>query len=231
MRFSVISMILPLSAISFSYSVSAQKTKDQYFLFDASFKATEVNKAVYFMRLKMINDTAYQWDTYHIMGPMIRSVTTRDKEGLIGHGETYFYKPGLGTIDSVHNYYNGLAEGTWYYFNDTGRAYLGKVYAAGNLIRTIDYFKEDSIKKEQGKEEKYEVEKESEFRGGLAGWGRFLDRTLKYPDRALDAGVGGLVCVQFIVDAEGNIVEPRIYKSVEFSIDEEALRLLRVSLQ
>ena len=222
-------VIMFLTLLTVTNSASAQKEEDQLFIFDADFKATDIKKAVYLLRLKKIDDTTYQWDTYNFFGPLIRSETTRDKEGDIPHGPVYFYKPRRGTIDSVHNYQNGFADGKWYYYNDTGRAVIGKVYAAGKLIRTIDYLYEDSVEKSKPDTVDHSQEIESEFPGGMPGWIRFLNKNFRYPERALNANIQGQVGVQFIVDTSGKVQDLRIYRSVEFSLDEEALRILRNS--
>ena len=52
---------------------------------------------------------------------------------------------------------------------------------------------------------------------------------MKYPDRALNANVEGVVRVGFIVDKEGNVTEPFIAKSVEWSLDDEAVTIIEES--
>jgi protein TonB len=39
----------------------------------------------------------------------------------------------------------------------------------------------------------------------------------------------GEVWIVFIVDIEGKIIEPILARSVEFSIDEEAMRMMKIS--
>lgn len=47
------------------------------------------------------------------------------------------------------------------------------------------------------------VEIESSYPGGIEAWRRFLIKTFKYPQEAIDVEVQGTVVVQFIVDKEG----------------------------
>ncbi len=51
------------------------------------------------------------------------------------------------------------------------------------------------------------VEIESTYPGGATAWGRFLNKSLPYPQDAVDNGIQGTVTIQFIVDKEGNVSE------------------------
>ena len=67
------------------------------------------------------------------------------------------------------------------------------------------------------------VENMPELVGGLAS----LQKMITYPKLAREAGIEGRVIVQFIVDKEGNVVNPSIVKGVHKSLDEEALRVVK----
>ena len=49
------------------------------------------------------------------------------------------------------------------------------------------------------------IEIESEFPGGVAGWARFLNANLTYPDKAVRKKIQGTVVVQFIIDKDGSV--------------------------
>lgn len=70
------------------------------------------------------------------------------------------------------------------------------------------------------------VEQQAEFPGGPGAWGRFLQKTLKYPSRAQRANVGGRVFVSFIINTDGSIQEIQVVKGVGFGCDEEAIRVI-----
>jgi TonB family protein len=48
------------------------------------------------------------------------------------------------------------------------------------------------------------------------------------PAAALSHGTSGKVYVQFVVDEEGHLLDPRVVKGLGFGLDEEALRLVRI---
>jgi TonB family protein len=66
------------------------------------------------------------------------------------------------------------------------------------------------------------------FPGGSDSLSMFLNKNLQYPEQASLEGIHGKVWVGFIVDKDGNIKDERILKSVDESIDNEALRLVRL---
>jgi protein TonB len=63
------------------------------------------------------------------------------------------------------------------------------------------------------------VEILSEYPGGQAAWLRYLNKTLRYPDKAVDKNIMGTVIVQFTVDTDGKQVRsirrvPIVFKLV-----------------
>lgn len=74
------------------------------------------------------------------------------------------------------------------------------------------------------------VEIESEFPGGMPAWARFLNKTLRYPDAAQDAGIQGVVMVKFIVDEKGNVSDVEAISGPEGGgLREEAIRTIKKS--
>lgn len=72
------------------------------------------------------------------------------------------------------------------------------------------------------------VDNMPEFPGGMKALKDFIDNNIKYPAEARKKGIQGRVAVQFIVDEGGCIIEPNIVRSVEPSLDEEALRIIKM---
>ena len=55
---------------------------------------------------------------------------------------------------------------------------------------------------------------------------KFIAQSIKYPTDAQEAGVQGRVICSFVVDKKGNIVEPKIIRGIDPSLDVEALRVI-----
>jgi protein TonB len=72
------------------------------------------------------------------------------------------------------------------------------------------------------------VEIESEYPGGTSAWSRYLNKTLQYPQDAIDNEVQGQVVVQFIVDKEGNVSDVQAVSGPD-ELRKEAERVIKKS--
>lgn len=71
------------------------------------------------------------------------------------------------------------------------------------------------------------VEQMPEFPGGQTVLMKYLADNLRYPIRAQENGIQGIVHVQFAVDEEGRIPFAKVMKSVDKDLDAEALRVVK----
>jgi len=69
------------------------------------------------------------------------------------------------------------------------------------------------------------VENMPELIGGIEG----LQKRVSYPEIAKKAGVEGTVFLQFIVDENGNVVDPAVVKGIGAGCDEAALEAIRTA--
>lgn len=72
------------------------------------------------------------------------------------------------------------------------------------------------------------VEELPDFPGGMVEFMKWLTRTLKYPVDAQNRKIQGKVIVQFIINKDGTVVDPKIVKTLDPSCDREALRVVRM---
>lgn len=72
------------------------------------------------------------------------------------------------------------------------------------------------------------VEIESTYPGGLKAWSRFLNKTLKYPQDAIDNRIEGIVMVRFVVDTDGTVSRIEPISGPE-ELVEEAIRVIKKS--
>ena len=65
-----------------------------------------------------------------------------------------------------------------------------------------------------------------QYPGGDRELLKFIAQSIKYPTDAQEAGVQGRVICSFVVDKKGTIVEPKIIRGIDPSLDAEALRVI-----
>lgn len=215
--------ILALFLLTLSLSAKSQDD-DSVYIFDAHWKPTKKKSAKFLLHRHPVNDTCWQWDFYNFMGPMIKSEQYRDKEGGELNGlSSYFNDAGFN--DSATTFYKGKRNGnSWARTGDSAKTIINYTYRDDSLIEIVKLKKpvrDSSIISK--------VEKESEYPGGIAAWYRYMSRNLRYPDRAVEAEKQGQVVVRFIVDKYGNVTDVSIARSLEYSLDKEAVRIIKES--
>jgi periplasmic protein TonB len=214
--------ILSFFLLTLSLSAKSQDS-DYVYIFDAHWKPTSLKSAKFLLNRYQINDTCWQWDFYNFMGPLLKSEQYRNKEGSELNGVSrYFNEKGIN--DSATTFYKGKRNGdSWTLNEDSVKLETKYVYRDDSLIEVVDlskWKKDTSLGK---------GEIESEYPGGIAAWYRYLSKNLRYPDRAVTAEKQGNVIVGFVIDIYGNAIDPYIARSVEYSLDKEAIRIVKGS--
>jgi protein TonB len=73
------------------------------------------------------------------------------------------------------------------------------------------------------------LERMPEPYGGSDAWSKFLKKHLIYPDMAIDQHMQGRVLVSFIIEKDGHLSNFNVDRGAGFGMDEEALRVLKLS--
>lgn len=129
-----------------------------------------------------------------------------------------------GALTLSGHYKDNKKEKEWYYYNDTGKVILEQKYERGMLVKTIN---PDTVKKPENiVPNKSDIE--ARYKRGDKDWREYVIRNLKR-DVAEKSIRGGAVRVGFTVNTEGRCVEVYLRRSVEFVLDEEAIRLIEAS--
>jgi TonB family protein len=66
-----------------------------------------------------------------------------------------------------------------------------------------------------------------EFPGGQDALMKYVAKSIKYPDDALESGIHGTVFVSFVVETDGRITEVKVLRGIRGGCDEEALRVMK----
>ena len=70
------------------------------------------------------------------------------------------------------------------------------------------------------------VEEMPQFPGGMQALMEFLSKNIRYPKEAFEANKQGRVLANFVIETDGSISEAKVVKSVDPSLDEEAIRVI-----
>ncbi|MBL7832425.1 MAG: energy transducer TonB [Cyclobacteriaceae bacterium] len=115
----------------------------------------------------------------------------------------------------------GYRDSVWYI--NAGDSVLSREwYEKGQFLRGESTYKDELIKYD-------EIVEQAVFPGEIKGMMRFLQKNIKYPPEARQAGMQDRVFVKFEVDAQGKISAIRVIKGRYESLNKEAIRVVRSS--
>ena len=72
-----------------------------------------------------------------------------------------------------------------------------------------------------------DVDEMPSFSGGNYGLMTFLAQNMVYPVTAQENGVQGRVIISFVVETDGSITDVKVARSVDPSLDREAMRVVK----
>nr|WP_294943349.1 energy transducer TonB [uncultured Mucilaginibacter sp.] len=65
--------------------------------------------------------------------------------------------------------------------------------------------------------------------GGMAAFGKFLGKNMRFPAQAQDANVSGRVIMSFVIEKNGEISNISVIREAGFGFDQEATRVLKLA--
>ncbi len=120
-----------------------------------------------------------------------------------------------GKIDS------GYRVGTWH-IRESDSLKTANEYDKGSLKSTRYFYKGDTSAYSK-------IDSIPEFPGGMEAFGKFLGHNLRYPAYSREHGTQGRVVVGFIVEVNGTLSNIRIVRKLDDHLDQEALRVMKLS--
>ena len=73
--------ILPLVFMLILATNARSQEKESFYVFNADWKATKIDSAHFLLHVHQVNDSCWQWDYYHFIGPLLKTEQYLDKEG------------------------------------------------------------------------------------------------------------------------------------------------------
>jgi TonB family protein len=147
---------------------------------------------------------------------------------------------------SIQEYVEKINDGTYKAWYENGNLYKEIEYKEGKMNgHYISYWENGQIKREEfiggdklvegkcfdydGNEIKHTpMEQMPEFPGGEEKLMDFLSQNIEYPIVMRDEKVQGTVFVKFTVGKDGSLFNIRIFRSLHFAGDEEAIRVIKL---
>ena len=193
----------------------------------------DIKLAKSFIVMKKYPDGSYQRLNYKKRGPL-ESVQTYG-DSTLSFFEGNYYKYSNNGILSCKGYYRqNKKDSLWSYYNDSFKIIKQEIYQAGELIQTID---SDTTRSFYSMKGFPHIDTEASFQGGPKAWDKYLDK--KFYSKTLEtldddnvitrSAKGGEVIIFFSINEAGNVEDIGLRKSVEYILDEEAIRLIRNS--
>lgn len=152
-------------------------------------------------------------------------VTTEDGEPITGAtvsiqgtGKyTVTDEIGLFAIDADFNHYIIIRANGMENLSMTVTPFLMNQNDAYNVV----------MRKKSGEKIYSSVETMPQYPGGMKYFKRYIDRNLKYPENAKNNKIEGVVVMQFVVEKNGDITNPRVVRRLEASLDSVAMNLIK----
>lgn len=207
--------------------LAAGQDKNQFYALDSKMNQTVLDSSKYILWIHATEDGNWVWDYYYTWGSLVKSTTYADHDGKVLNGRFCIYNQ-WGNLDSTGLFNHGKKNGRFYklksYSADSLLAVMQYDYAGDSLVKCVDLLAERLNKSTDSTNTL-----QSEYPGGLSQWTAYLSHNLRYPDRVMNKNIQGQVRITFLVDTDGNIKDPYIQKSVEYSIDQAAIELINKS--
>lgn len=226
------SLLVLLAVISSGFARAQKATDPVLYVFNDKHEPCGIKDAVYLGVMTKQSDTAFQWKYYQFEGPLLSQATFKDENMTMPHGAFRYYGTD-GKLDSSGFVSDGLKDDFWFYYTDSFTLWKKMKYARGELLFSMSKEEIDAeaeqLKSQSGALTAQPDEVEAEFKGGPRAWAKYIQRNIKFPNRAIQLNKGGKVIIDFVVEPDGSVQNVQLVQSVEFSIDQEAIRLFRAS--
>ncbi|MEP6674769.1 MAG: energy transducer TonB [Ferruginibacter sp.] len=214
-------IIFAITLLIINYTGYAQEIVNIIYVGDNGI-TEDIKAANAFILIKQSPGGSFERLDYKLSAPLVMLRTYSDTNMSILNGKFLkYYKSGELEINGQYN--NNQKDGDWLYYNEKGKIISKETYSNNTLIRKEN---PDTVKKENSV--RYDDEKEAEFAGGKMAWNSYLQNALlKMPAELFP--LKGKIEVGFMINTEGQTTEIYLKKSAQFAIDEEALKIIRLS--
>ena len=98
---------------------------------------------------------------------------------------------------------------------------------SGEVLKAKEALVTEPVKPKEEENKVFDVvEQMPSFPGGMSALMAYLQKSIKYPPIAEENGIQGRVVCTFVVERDGSVTDVRVAKSVDPSLDKEAVRVV-----
>jgi len=98
---------------------------------------------------------------------------------------------------------------------------------SGEVLKAKEVLVTEPVKPKEEENKVFDVvEQMPSFPGGMSALMAYLQKSIKYPPVAEENGIQGRVICTFVVERDGSVTDVRVAKSVDPSLDKEAVRVV-----
>ena len=98
----------------------------------------------------------------------------------------------------------------------------------GEVLKAKEVIATEPVKPKEEENKVFDVvEQMPSFPGGNSALMQYLSKNIKYPVVAEENGIQGRVICTFVVERDGRVTDVRVVKSVDPSLDKEAVRVIK----
>ena len=98
---------------------------------------------------------------------------------------------------------------------------------SGEVLKAKEVLVTEPVKPKEEENKVFDVvEQMPSFPGGMSALMAYLQKSIKYPPVAEENGIQGRVICTFVVERDGRVTDVRVAKSVDPSLDKEAVRVV-----
>lgn len=99
---------------------------------------------------------------------------------------------------------------------------------SGEVLKAKEVIAQEPVKPKEEDNKVFDVvEQMPSYPGGMGELMAFLSKNIKYPVIAEENGIQGRVICTFVVERDGSITDVKVAKSVDPSLDKEAMRVIK----
>lgn len=159
--------------------------------------------------------------------PRLRLIFEADSLGKVavqdGNGHLISTtKEGKDSLVEEGDYKDGFKDGVWKGLYASGKGGYTESYADGKFVSGVSTIDNQTYP--------YTVlESPPRYKNDMKAFYAYVGRTVRYPRDAVENKITGSVIVAFVVEKDGSITDVKVQRSVYPSLDEEAVKVLKLS--